>query len=87
MLRYYKKIIPAKQALLAIAVSLNLGLTETDGLLHSCGYCLSKSSAADTAVMWFLENNTYRNGGRLLSEINTVLDEMGLPLLMTRQKN
>lgn len=86
MLRYYKKITPTKQALLAIAVSLNCGLLETDALLRSYGYCLSKSSAADVAVMWFI-NNTYRNGGRMLAEINIVLDNMGLPLLMTRQKD
>lgn len=87
MLRYYKKITPTKPALLAIAVSLNCGLSETDALLRSYGYCLSKSSAADIAVMWFINNNTYRNGGRLLTEINIVLDNMGLPLLMTRQKD
>ena len=86
MLRYYKKITPTKQALLAIAVSMNCGLSETDALLRSYGYCLSKSSAADVAVMWFI-NNIYRHGGRLLAEINIVLDNMGLPLLMTRQKD
>lgn len=85
MLRHYKKITPTKQALLAIAVSLNCGLSEVDALLRSYGYCLSKSSAADIAVMWFINNNTYKNGGRLLAEINIVLDNMSLPLLMTRQ--
>lgn len=87
MLRYYKKITPTKQALLAIAVSLKCGLSETDSLLRSYGYCLSKSSAADTTVMWFIDNNTYINGNVLLAEINIVLDNMGLPLLMTRQKD
>ncbi len=87
MLRYYKKITPTKQALLAIALSMNCSLSETDVLLHSYGYCLSKSSAVDATVMWFMNNNTYRNGGRLLVEINIVLDNMGLPLLMTRQKD
>lgn len=87
MLRYYKKITPTKQALLAIAVSLNCGLSETDSLLRSYGYCLSKSSAADIAVMWFIDNNTYISGNMLLTEINIVLDNMGLPLLMTRQKD
>ncbi|MDE6746560.1 MAG: hypothetical protein K2J72_07970 [Oscillospiraceae bacterium] len=82
MLRYYKKITPTKQALLAIAVSLNCGLTETDALLRSYGYCLSKSFAADAAVMWFINNNTYRNSGGLLAEINIVLDNMGLPCIL-----
>ncbi|MBD5144312.1 MAG: hypothetical protein HDT21_00065 [Ruminococcus sp.] len=85
MLRYYKKITPTKQALLAIAVYLNCGSSETDALLRSYGYCLSKSSAADIAVMWFIDNNTNKNGNVLLTEINIVLDNMGLPLLMTRQ--
>ncbi len=87
MLRYYKKITPTKQALLAIAVSLNCDLSETDALLHSYGYCISRSSAEDVTVIWFMNNNTYKNGGRLLTEINIVLESMGLPLLMTRQKN
>lgn len=85
MLRYYKKIIPTKQALLAIALSLNCGSSEINALLRSYGYCLSKSSAADIAVMWFIDNNTNKNGGMILSEINIVLDSMGFPLLMTRQ--
>lgn len=85
MLRYYKKIVPTKQALLAIAVSMNVGLSETDALLRSYGYCLSKSSAADITVMWLINNNTYKNGSMLLTEINIILDNMGLPLLMTRQ--
>lgn len=85
MLRYYKKITPTKQALLAIALSLNCGLSEIDALLRSYGYCLSKSSAADIAVMWFIDNNIYKNSSMLLVEINTVLDSMGFPLLMTRQ--
>ncbi|MDE6598714.1 MAG: hypothetical protein K2K34_01370 [Oscillospiraceae bacterium] len=85
MLRYYKKISPTKQALLAIAISLNCRLSEIDALLRSYGYCLSKSSAADIAVIWFMENNTSKNGSMLLVEINTVLDNMGFPLLMTRQ--
>lgn len=87
MLRYYKKITPTKQALLAIAVSLNCGLNETNSLLRSYGYCLSKSSATDIVVMWLINNNTYKNGSLLLAEINIVLDNMGLPLLMTRQKD
>lgn len=85
MLRYYKKITPTKQALLAIAVSLNCGLDEINDLLRSYGYCLSKSFAADIAVMWFIENNIYKHGSMLLTEINIVLENMGLPLLMTRQ--
>lgn len=86
MLRYYKKITPTKQALLAIAVSLNCELNEINDLLKCYGYCLSKSSAADIAVMWFIDNNMHKNGSALLTEINIVLYNMGLPLLMTRQK-
>ena len=73
--------------MLAIAVSMNCGLSEVDALLRSYGYCLSKSSAADIAVMWFIDNNKYISGNMLLTEINIVLDNMGLPFLMTRQKD
>lgn len=85
MLRYYKKIVPTKQALFAIAISLNCNLSEIDTLLRKYGYCLSDSAVTDSVIIWFINNNTYKNGSILLTEINIVLDNMGLPLLMTRQ--
>jgi hypothetical protein len=85
MLRYYKKITPTKQALLAIAISLNCNLSEIDELLRKYGYCISCSVVADSVVGWFINNHSEKNRAELLLEINIVLDDMGLPLLMTRQ--
>lgn len=85
MFRYYKTEEPTKQALLAIAVSLDMPLEKTDALLHKYGYCLSKSLAADMVVHWHLTTDTAAKGIHLLDTINETLYHMGLPLLMTRQ--
>lgn len=87
MMRYYKTIVPTKQVLLAIAVSLNCNLQEIKKLLCTYGYCLSDSVAADIVVTWFVNNRLNISGNELLKEINIVLDDMGLPLLMTRQND
>lgn len=84
MLRNYKTIAPAKQAVLAVSVSLGMNAEETDGLLHKYGYCLSGSIVQDIVVKWYLDNKS--GSKNMLDEINNVLDDMGLPLLMTRQK-
>ncbi len=85
MLRYYKKNTPTKQALLAIAISLNCNLLEIDELLRRYGYCISSSVITDLVVSWFINNHSEKKGAGLLLKINIVLNDMGLPLLMTRQ--
>lgn len=86
MFRYYKKTTPTKQALIAIAVSLNSDVKDINILLRGYGYCLSESMAADAVVVWFINSKGRKKGAELLYEINEVLDEMSLPLLMTRQQ-
>lgn len=87
MLRNYKKGVPTKQALLAVLIALNFSASDIDKILRSYGYCLSESVAEDAVVKWYAEHWGQRNdGARLLNEINDVLEEMGLPLLMTRIK-
>lgn len=68
---------------MAIMLSLNMSLDELRTILKKYGYCLSESVAADMVVKWFV---TYRNDGgeKILYTVNEVLEEMGLPLLMTR---
>lgn len=70
---------------MAIVISLNMGLDDLRFILKKYGYCLSESVAADMVVKWFI---TYQNDndGNILYTINEVLEEMGLPLLMTRIK-
>lgn len=87
MLRYYKTEVPAKQPLLAIAVSLAMPVDEMDILLRKYGYCLSASIAGDAVIRWHTQTARRRGQGgeALLFEINEVLERMALPLLMTRQ--
>ncbi len=70
---------------MAISLSLNINLDDLRVILKKYGYCLSESVAADMVVKWFV---TYRNdgGGNILFMVNEVLEEMELPLLMTRIK-
>ena len=79
--------IPTKQSLIAIAVSLELGAEEIKHLLPKAGYALSDSIAWDMIVETLLKQSEmtgdYRNA---VSRINNVLFDLGLPLLMTREK-
>ncbi|MCM1345340.1 MAG: hypothetical protein NC246_16075 [Muribaculaceae bacterium] len=75
---------PTKQALLAMAVAGGLPTDQIDRLLASYGYCLSKSLANDMVVLWFLKHSRKDTGGILLEAINCVLDDLELPLLMTK---
>lgn len=75
---------PSKQALLALAITAEMSREMIGYLLAHYGYCLSKSLANDMVVLWFLKNRNGDAGARLLTEINLVLDDMGLPLLMTK---
>lgn len=47
---------PTKQALLAIGIALEPPLDRLADLLHSYGYCISRSLPNDAIVMWFLTN-------------------------------
>ncbi|MDE7293292.1 MAG: hypothetical protein K2N72_02585 [Oscillospiraceae bacterium] len=64
---------------------MDLSLDELQNILKKYGYCLSESIAADMVVKWFV---TYQRGRdeKILYSVNEVLEEMGLPLLMTRIK-
>lgn len=76
---------PTKQALLAILISLELSLDEIKQVLQSCGYCLSLSLPNDVVVLWFLMNRRRtQNVVLLLHSINEVLEQLELPLLMTK---
>ncbi|WP_027296997.1 hypothetical protein [Robinsoniella sp. KNHs210] len=89
MFQYYLKgKVPTKQALLAIAISLDLSFAELDDLLHAYGYNLSKSLPNDAVVLWFLKSNSENTNRKfLLDSINEVLAELELPVLMTKLIN
>lgn len=79
---------PSKETLLAIAISLGLELNEIQLLLKKAGYTLSASLPNDAVVYWFLSSEKKKDGNRsVLFYINEVLEDLNLPLLMTRLKS
>lgn len=76
---------PTKPSLLALALSLELEPDTLSFLLQKAGYILSKSIAFDMVVNYLIENYPYSS--QKLFFINNVLYELGLPLLMTREKS
>jgi hypothetical protein len=83
MLQYYiSGKVPAKQALLAISISLGLSIAEIEDALKNYGYCLSRSLPNDAVTRWHLEHNRANSG--VLAEINKALNDLELPLLMTK---
>ncbi|MCM1149758.1 MAG: macro domain-containing protein [Butyricicoccus sp.] len=67
---------PRKPTILALAVSLELSLDETDELLKRAGYALSHASRFDVIVEYFIVNCRYN-----IYEINEVLFSYDQPLL------
>lgn len=67
---------PKKPTILALAVSLELTLDETDDLLGRAGYALSHASKFDVIVEHFIIHRKYN-----IFEINEVLFEYDQPLL------
>ena len=85
MLRLYKYKTPTKQTILALAAALGKSSSETDTLLRKYGYCLSESIVGDAVVKWYMEKYEGGRNKQLILMINETLDEMNLPLIMTKQ--
>lgn len=75
-IRTGKGYMPSKRTILALAVSLELTLEETDDLLERAGYALSHSQKFDVIVEFFIVNGKYN-----IFEINEVLFKYDQPLL------
>lgn len=67
---------PRKRTALLLAVALKLDYDETQELLKTAGYTLTKSSKADLVVEFFLRSHIYD-----LLLINEALAERGYPML------
>lgn len=67
---------PRKPTILALAISLELTLEETRGLLERAGYALSHASKFDVIIEYFLVSRQYN-----IFEINEVLFQYDQPLL------
>jgi len=67
---------PRKNNCLAFALALKLSLEDTEKLLNSAEYTLSRSNKRDLAVVWHIQNKIYD-----INTINIHLSMKGLPLL------
>lgn len=75
-IRSDKSYTPSKSTALALAISLELTLSETNDLLRRAGYALSHSRKFDVIVEYFIISGKYD-----IFEINEVLFEYDQPLL------
>lgn len=75
-IRSSKSYMPSKRTAVALAIALNLSLSETNGLLERAGYALSHAVKFDVIVEYFITNGKYD-----VFEINEVLFEYDQPLL------
>ena len=67
---------PAKPAVLALCLALELGPEEAGGLLHAAGYALSRSNRTDLIVRYYLEQGIFD-----AVAANSTLFALELPLL------
>lgn len=75
-IRSGKGYMPSKRTILALAIALELTLSETDALLERGGYALSHSQKFDVIVEYFIINGIYD-----VFAINEVLFKYDQPLL------
>jgi len=77
-----------KETILALLITLEQDLENIQLILKKAGYSLSHSLPNDAIIMWLMKHEVcFLNGVNRLLKINDVLDELELPLLMTRLKS
>jgi len=75
-IRKGKGYMPSKKTVVALAIALELSLTETRNLLERAGFALSRSVVFDVIIEYFIVNKKYN-----IFDINNVLFEYDQPLL------
>lgn len=75
-IRNEKDYTPKKKTVLAFAIALELDVDETNELLSSAGYTLSRSSKFDVIIEYFLNEGSYN-----IHEINEALFSFEQPIL------
>ena len=75
-IRTGKGYMPSKKTAVALAVALELSLTETRDLLERAGFALSRSVMFDVIIEYFITQKIYN-----IYEINNVLFEYDQPIL------
>ena len=74
-----------KEPLVSLLLTMKQPLSCIQECLKMAGFILSKSIISDVIIMWMLEDGLYSNSKiSPVYRINTTLDSLGLPLLMTR---
>ncbi|MBQ6481605.1 MAG: macro domain-containing protein [Anaerolineaceae bacterium] len=73
---------PTKSTAIQLAIGLQLNLVQTQKLLESAGFVLTRSSKADLVVKYCIEHKIYN-----VTFINEALYDSGLPLLKTGLKS
>lgn len=77
-----KDLIPTKLTLVSLCIGLELTIEDTNELMHSAGYSLSKSIMFDSIILKYIYNEVYD-----LDYINSELDEHGCQLLGWRPRD
>jgi len=76
-----------KEPLTSILITMGLELEDIQDTLQKAGFILSYSLPNDAVVLFLLKNEARANRGtHLIFQINETLDSLGLPLLMTRER-
>ena len=58
-IRTDKDYMPSKRTILALAIALELNVTETDDLLRCAGYAMSHAGKEDVVIRYFIEHQQY----------------------------
>ena len=79
---------PSKETVAALAIGLNLSITEAQEFYNKAGYHLTKTEMVDIVVRFFIERDKnspkYRHGK--IDEVNYCLEYLGLPPLGERPR-